>query len=233
MSTPYEQYPHAQNDATTQQAQFNLETTPAQYISYQSQTPPTASTQFDLWEHGPIIPPPPPQANFVSFAPQDHVSSMQQLAVTNAPITTANNTQSVSLKNIFIGTLKSILYFFGMLIACFGLLGASTDISNAAIGIALLISLAALVLVTILFYKGRYYLNTLKWQHYLWWILGSAIGAFVCFILLTIFAEQPDHSFTPAGSTLLGLTFVIYGVILVITAFRKGSTTNRLQSPPR
>lgn len=236
MTSPYEQYPHAQNDATTRPAQSEIETTPAQYMSYQSQTPPTASTQFDLWEHGPIIPPPPPQANFVSLAPQDHVSSIQQLAATNAPITTANNPQRGTLKNIFIGILKSILYFLGMLMACFGLFATTSARGTVAIGMTLLICLVALVLVTILFYKRRYYLNTLKWKHYLWWILGSTIVTFVLIILDEIIAEKLANSPTQLSinqDIFFGPTFVIYGVILVITAFRKSSTTNRLPSTKR
>jgi hypothetical protein len=237
MTAPYEEYPHAQNDATTRPAQSEIETAPAQYMNYQLQPQPstTGNTEIDLWEYGPVIPPPPPPDSLASITTQDQVAPIQPLVTVNDPITTASNKQPVSLKNIFIGILKSILYFFGMFITCVGVIGTSTA-AGITPTIPILICLIAPVLVTILFYKRHYHLNTIKWQHYLWWILGSTIGALVFLILISAFADQRNtdtNSLTPTGSILFGLVFLFYGVILVITAFRKRSTTNSPNVPRR
>jgi hypothetical protein len=235
MTAPYEEYPHAQNDATTRPAQSEIETAPAQYMNYQLQPQPpiTRNTEIDLWEYGPVIPPPPPPDSLTSSTTQDQVAPIQPLATPNSPITTTSNKQPVTLKNIFIGTCKSILYFFGMLTACLGLIAVSPRMGSIAMGLSVLICLIAPILTTILFYKGRYHLATLKWQQYLWWILGSTIGGIVATILISTFAELPDHTFSRTGDLLFSLTVLIYGVILVITAFRKRSTTNSSHVPRR
>jgi hypothetical protein len=199
----------------------------------QPQPPITGNTEIDLWEYGPVIPPPPPPDSLTSSTTQDQVAPIQPLATPNSPITTTSNKQPVTLKNIFIGTCKSILYFFGMLTACLGLIAVSPRMGSIAMGLSVLICLIAPILTTILFYKGRYHLATLKWQQYLWWILGSTIGGIVATILISTFAEQPDHTFSRTGDLLFSLTLLIYGVILVITAFRKRSTTNSPDVPRR
>ena len=238
MTAPYEEYPHKQNDATTRPAQSEIETAPAQYMNYQLQPQPstTGNTEIDLWEYGPVIPPPPPPDSLASITTQDQVAPIQPQATTNDPITTTSNTLTVSLKNIFIGTCKSILYFFGILTACFGLLATLAAINNVAVGIGFLFCLAALALLTSTFYKRRYHLNTLRWQQYLKWIAGSTIVTFILLILDELIAGNFQYShnlFNLIQDITLGPTFLIYGVVLVITAFRKRSTTNSLDVPRR
>lgn len=119
---------------------------------------------------------------------------------------------------------KILLYFVGGFLAEIGLLVIGLYVSNMnnQFGYAtLLVGLIAGVGSIFIFFRKRYYVYSLSWLRYLWWILGATIVAVVASILIFVFLPDPNGKDQKIASVIFGFILLFYGIALAGIAHLK------------
>ncbi len=129
---------------------------------------------------------------------------------------------SMTLRRIF----KVFIYFVGVFLAGFGLLGAALSLpgsSNRTAYIALVIGIIGFIGSLIYFFLKRFKTRCLPWLHYLWWILGATIGSMMLIVLE--FAIVPTLNGKPQSiwSAIFAGTILLYGIALILIAYLQPS----------
>ncbi len=121
---------------------------------------------------------------------------------------------------------KIALYFTGVLIAEFGLIGVplvASGYNNQVGDIAIVIGILALIGSLFIFFRKGYSVHYLSWKQYLLWILGATIAAIVA--IVAEFALVPDLNTNdksmPIPSAIFAGIIFLYGIALLWTAHIK------------
>lgn len=117
--------------------------------------------------------------------------------------------------------LKITLYFVGVLVAEFGLLGGSLvgTGSNVPIGCSVFsIGIFGLAGSIFIFFRKGYYFHCLSGLQYLCWISGTTLSFLMAFVLVFVFAD-PNHNHIANSVAISFIAF--YGIALMWIAHMK------------
>jgi hypothetical protein len=113
-----------------------------------------------------------------------------------------------------IGIFSGVLYFIGIVITIFGLLGIlTTFVTGTIVGLAGFLLTLILVIVSIVFlFRIRKRVTSLRWWQRIVWIIGATLVAFLALILEAIVYPSGTLTNYFTGSILLLLGLVIAGI---------------------
>ena len=123
-----------------------------------------------------------------------------------------------------------LLYFVGVFLAEFGLLGTVASlpgISNRAVDITLVVGIISFIGSLIYFFRIRFKVHCLSWLQYLWWILGATILSFILIVLEFTVVPNPNGKPSFWYVTFAG-TILLYGIALIVIAHLKPSLRYQL-----
>jgi hypothetical protein len=152
-------------------------------------------------------PPPPPLNGHNVLPPVPLPSSIEYNQVTPPPF---SYPQVIARPGI--GILSGILYFIGVAIAIFGLLGILTTFGTGTIiGLTgLLLTLIMVIVSIVLFFRIRKRITKLRWWQRIVWIIGTTLVAFLALILEVI--VYPSGMLT---NYFTGSIILLYGLAIV------------------
>lgn len=155
-------------------------------------------------------PPPPPLNGHHILSPVPPLPS--SLEYNQVMLPSFPYTQGIARPGI--GIFSGILYFIGIVIAIFGLLGILTTFGTGAIiGLAALLLTLILVIVSIvLLFRIRKRVTSLRWWQRIVWIVGATLVAVLALILEAIVYPSGTLTNYFTGSIFLLLGLVIVGI---------------------
>gem|GEM_PF-2878402 len=134
---------------------------------------------------------------------------------------------TMTVRRIF----KIFLYFVGVFLAEFGLLGAALSIpgsTNRTGDIAFFVGIAALIASLIYFFRTRFKARCLPWLQYLWWIVGVTIGGILAIALEFAIVPNLNGKSQSVSSAILVGIILFYGIALIVIAHLQPSLRHQV-----
>ena len=121
---------------------------------------------------------------------------------------------------------KIFLYFVGVFLAEFGLLGTPLSLpgaTNRTGDIAFFVGIAALIASLIYFFRTRFKARCLPWLQYLWWIVGATIGGSLAIALEFAIVPNLNGKSPSVPYAILSSIIFFYGITLIVIAHLRPS----------